>query len=197
MHRSPTFLCEPLEHSRTPLSSTMFRALHCFRHNTWIGWMYPPQKMLYECYTREWGAQYPFYLWHLQHRQLVHKEGWLLKNWCFWIVVLEETLESPLDCKENKPIHLKEINPDCSLEGQILKLRLQYFGHLMRREDSLEKTQILGKCEGKRRRGRRRMRWSLCHWSYQHEFDPTLGGSGRQEGLACCGPWGHKESDTT
>ena len=69
-------------------------------------------------------------------------------------MVLEETLESPLDCKENKPIHfLKEIKPECSLEGQILKLRLQYFGHLMRREDSLEKTLMLGKCEGKRRRG--------------------------------------------
>ena len=54
---------------------------------------------------------------------------------------------------------LKEINPECSLEGQILKLRLQYFGHLMRREDSLEKTLILGKSEGKRRRGRQRMRW--------------------------------------
>ena len=54
---------------------------------------------------------------------------------------------------------LKEINPECSLEGQILKLRLQYFGHLMRREDSLEKTLMLGKCEGKRRRGQQRMRW--------------------------------------
>ena len=55
---------------------------------------------------------------------------------------------------------LKEINPECSLEGQILKLRIQYFGHLMRREDSLEKTLMLGKCEGRRRRGRQRTRWS-------------------------------------
>ena len=66
-------------------------------------------------------------------------------------MVLEEALESPLDCKE--------INPECSLEGQILKLRLQYFGHLMRREDSLEKTPMLGKCEGMGRRGRQRTRW--------------------------------------
>ena len=57
---------------------------------------------------------------------------------------------------------LKEINPECSLEGQILELRLQYFGHLMRREDSLEKTLMLGKCDGKRRRGRQRMRWLDC-----------------------------------
>ena len=67
-------------------------------------------------------------------------------------MVLEKTLESPLDCKENKPIHSKG-NPECSLEGEILKLRLQYFGPLMRREDSLEKTLMLGKCEGKKRRG--------------------------------------------
>ena len=71
--------------------------------------------------------------------------------------MLEETLESPLDCKENLSI-LKEINPEYSLEGQVLKLRLQYFGHLMRREDSLGKTLMLGKCEGKRR-GRQRTRW--------------------------------------
>ena len=63
-------------------------------------------------------------------------------------------LNCPVDCKEMKPIHF-----ECSLEGRILKLRLQYFGHLMRREDSLEKTLMLGKCEGKRRRGRQRMRW--------------------------------------
>ena len=88
-----------------------------------------------------------------------------------------------------------EINPECSLEGQILKLRLQTFGHLMRREDSLGKTQMLGKCEGKRRRGRQRTRW--MDGSDQHEFDPTPGGSGRQVGLACSGPWAHEESDMT
>ena len=74
-------------------------------------------------------------------------------------MVLEETLDSPLDCKEIKPILLKEINPECSLEGQILKLRLQYFGHLIRREESLEKRLMLGKCECKRRRERQRRRW--------------------------------------
>ena len=68
-------------------------------------------------------------------------------------MVLEKTLESPLDCKEIKPV-----NPEYSLEGLMLKLKLQYFGHLMRRTDSLEKTLMLGKIEG-RRRGRQRMRW--------------------------------------
>ena len=67
-------------------------------------------------------------------------------------MVLEKTLESPLDCKEIKLVNLKEINPEYSLEGLMLKLKLQYFGHLMRRADSLEKTLMLGKIEGRRRR---------------------------------------------
>ena len=66
--------------------------------------------------------------------------------------MLEKTLESPLECKEIQPVHLKEISPGCSLEGLMLKLRLQYFGHLMRRADSLEKTLMLGNIEGRRRR---------------------------------------------
>ena len=73
--------------------------------------------------------------------------------------MLEKTLESPLDCKEIQPVHLKEIGPEYSLEGLMLKLKLQYFGHLMRRADSLEKTLMLGKIEGKRRRRRQRIRW--------------------------------------
>ena len=81
------------------------------------------------------------------------------KNWCFWTVVLEKTLESPLDCKEIQPVHAKEISPEYSLEGLMLKLELQYFGHLMQRADSFEKTLMLGKIEGKRRRGRQRMKW--------------------------------------
>ena len=74
-------------------------------------------------------------------------------------MVLEKTLESPLDCKEIQPVHPKEISPGCSLEGLMLKLKLQYFGHLMQRADSLEKTLMLGKIESKRRRGQQKMRW--------------------------------------
>ena len=74
-------------------------------------------------------------------------------------MVLEKTLESPLDCKEIQPVHPKEISPECSLEGLMLKLKLQYFGYVMRRADSLEKSVMLGKTEGGRRRGRQRMRW--------------------------------------
>ena len=73
-------------------------------------------------------------------------------------MVLEKTLESSLDCKEIQPAHPKA-HPECSLEGLILKLKLQYFGHLMQRVDSLEKTQMLGGAGDKRKRGRQRMRW--------------------------------------
>ena len=74
-------------------------------------------------------------------------------------MVLEKTLESPLDCKEINQSILKEISSGCSLEGLMLKLKLQYFGHLMRRADSYEKTLMLGQIEGRRRRGQQRMRW--------------------------------------
>ena len=75
-------------------------------------------------------------------------------------MVLEKTLENPLDCKEIKPVNPKEISPDYSLKGLIIKLKRQYFGHLTQRASSLEKTLMLGGIEGRRRRGRQRMRWS-------------------------------------
>ena len=74
-------------------------------------------------------------------------------------MVLEKTLESPLDYKEIQPVHPKEISPGCSLEGLMLKLKLQCFGHLLQRANSLEKTLMLGKIEGRRRSGRQSMRW--------------------------------------
>jgi len=73
--------------------------------------------------------------------------------------VLKKTLESPLDSKEIKPVNPKEINPEYSLEGLLLKLKLQYFSHMMQRADSLEKTLMLKRIEGKRRKGRQRIRW--------------------------------------
>ena len=91
--------------------------------------------------------------------ELDYKEGWALKIWCFWTVVLEKTLESPLDCKESNKSILKETSPGCSLEGLMLKLKLQYFGHLMRRADSFENTLMLGKIEGRKRRRQQRFRW--------------------------------------
>ena len=102
---------------------------------------------------------YGFSSGHVWMWELVYKESWAPKNWCFWTVVLEKTLESPLDCKEINQSILKESSPECSLEGLMLKLKLQYFGHLMQRADSFEETLMLEKIEGERRRGRQRMRW--------------------------------------
>ena len=92
--------------------------------------------------------------------ELDYKESWALKNWCFWTVVLEKSLESPLDCKKIQPVHRKGDQfwvfigrTDAAAE------KLQSFGHLMRRADSFEKTPMLRKIEGRKRRGRQKMRW--------------------------------------
>ena len=87
-----------------------------------------------------------------------YKESWVLKNWCFWTVVLKKTLESPLDNKVIKTVNPKG-NQAWIFIGKMLKLKLQYFGQLMQKTDSLEKTLLLGKIEGTRRRGLQRMRW--------------------------------------
>ena len=98
---------------------------------------------------------------HVWMWELDYKESWAPKNWCFWTVVLEKTLRVPWTASRSNQSILKEISPEYSLEGLILKLKLQYFGYLMWRTDSFEKTLMLGKIEGRRRRGWQRMRW-LC-----------------------------------
>ena len=96
---------------------------------------------------------------------------------------------------QGDPIHLKEISPGCSLGGLMLKLKLQYFGHLMWRIDSLEKTLMLGGIEGQRRRGWQRIRWlDGITISIGHEFEWTLAVGDGPGGLACCDSWGRKES---
>ena len=98
--------------------------------------------------------------------ELVHKEGWAPKNWCFRIVldcfrivVLERTLESPLDSKEIKPVNPKGNHHEYSLKGLLMKLKLKYFSHLKRKANSLEKMLLLGKIEGNRRRGLQWIKW--------------------------------------
>ena len=110
---------------------------------------------------------YGFSSSHVWMWELDHKQSWVLKNWCFWTVVLEKTLESPLDCRRSNQSILKEISPEYSLEGLMLKLKLQYSGHMMRRADSFEKTLMLGKTEG-RRRGQQRIRWldGITQWTW-------------------------------
>ena len=92
-------------------------------------------------------------------RELDGGESWAQKNWCFWTVVLEKTLRVPWTAMRANQSILKEISTGCSLEGMTLKLKLQDFGHLMWRVDSLEKTLMLGGTGGRRKRGRQRMRW--------------------------------------
>ena len=112
--------------------------------------------------------------------------------------MLEKTLESPLNYKEIKPDQiLKEISPEYSLEGLMLKLKLQYFGHLMQRSDSLEKTLMLGKIEGRRRRRRQRMRWLDDMPDSMDELEQAPGVGDGQGSLVCCSPWGLKELNKT
>ena len=123
--------------------------------------------MLWKCctqYASEFGNKGPsgqgsgFSSGHIWMWDLDYKESWAPKNWCFWTVVLEKTLGVPWTARRSSQSILKEITPVYSLEGLILKLKFQYFGHLMWRTDSLEKSLKLGKTEGRKRRGRQRMR---------------------------------------
>ena len=108
-------------------------------------------------------------------------------------MVLEKTLESPLDCKEIQPVHSEGDQPWDFFGRNDVKLKLQYFGHLMRRADSLEKTLMLGRIGGRRRRGRQRMRWLD---SITDSMDLSLcelrGVGDGQGGLACCSSWGRR-----
>ena len=145
------------------------------------------------------SQSYGFSSSHVQIWELDHKEGWAPEDWHFQIVVLEKTLESLLESKEIKLVSvLKEINPKYSSEGLMLKLKLQYFGHLMERADSTEKTLILGKIEGRKRRGWQRMRWQdgiidSMDMSLSKLGETVNGVQGR---LVCYSPWGCKELDT-
>ena len=133
---------------------------------------------------------YGFSSGHVWLWELDYKESWVPKNWCFWIVMLEKTLKSPLDCKEIQPVHPKG-DQSWVFTGLMLKLKLQYFGHLMRRADSFEETLMLRKIEGRRRRGGmtedEMVRWH--HWLNGHKFGEAAGVGDGQEGLECCSSW--------
>ena len=127
-----------------------------------------------------------------------HKEGWAPKNWCFRTVILEKTLDSPLDCKEIKLVNPKGNQPWVFTEGLMLKLKLQYSGHLMQRTNSSEKTLKLAKVEARRKR-----RWQRMTWldGITNSTDMSLSKLWEMvkdsEGWQCCSPWGCKEFDTT
>ena len=114
------------------------------------------------CYFADKGLSnqsYGFFSSHVWMWELYYKESWVLKNWWFWTVVLRRRLRVLWTARRSNQSILKEISPEYSLEGLMLKLKLQYFGHLMQRTDSVEKILILGKIEDERRRGWQRMRW--------------------------------------
>ena len=126
------------------------------------------------------------------------EESWAPKNWCFWTVVLEKTLENPWTARRSNQSILKEISPGCSLEGLMLRLKLQYFGHLMWRVDSLEKDPDAGRDWGQEEKGTTEDETAGRHHRLDaHEFGWTPGVGDGQGGLACCDSWGCKESDTT
>ena len=113
--------------------------------------------------------------------------------WCW-----RRLLRVPWTARRSNQSILKEISPEYSLEGLMLKLKLQYFGHLIRRTDSLEKTLMLGKIEDGRRREQQRMRWlDGITDSMDMSLNKLRGVDDGQGGLVCCSPWGCKESDTT
>ena len=123
-------------------------------------------------------------------------ESWTIKKafelWCW-----RRLLRVPRTARRSNQSILKEISPGCSLETLMLKLKLQYFGHLMQRSDSFEKTLILGKTEDGRRRGRQDVMAGWHHRLDGHGFEGNLGVGDGQGGLACCGSWGCKASDMT
>ena len=147
--------------------------------------------------TKSLSSQsYGFPSSHIWMWELDHKDGWALKNWCFWIMVLEETLESPLDSKEFKPVNPKLSQPWIFLgrtdaEASILwppDAKIQLIG----------KDPAAGKDWGQEEKGMTED--EMVGWHHQlngHEYEQTLGDGEGQGSQACCSPWGHKESDTT
>ena len=118
------------------------------------------------------SQSYGFSSSHVWMWELDHKESWALKNWCFWPVVLEKTPESPLNCKEIQPVHPKGNQSWIFIVRTDAETETQHFGHLMQRADSFEKTLMLEKIEGRKRRGWQRAEIVVCHHRCDgHEFE--------------------------
>ena len=143
------------------------------------------------------SQSYGFSSNHVWMWELGYKESWAPKKYAFELWCCRRLLRVPWTVRRSNQSILKEISPEYSLEELMLKLKLQYFGHLIRRTDSLEKTLMLGKIESRKRRGWQRMRWLdgiTTRWTWAEQAPGVGDGQGS---LACCSPWGHKGSDTT
>ena len=141
---------------------------------------------------------YGFSTSHVWMWELDYKESWAQRIDAFELWCWRRLLRVPWTARRSTQSILKEISPECSLEGLMLKLKLQYLFLLMQRADSFEKPLMLGGIKGRRRRGQQRMRWlDGITYSIGHEFGWTLGVGDGQRGLACCSPWDHKESEMT
>ena len=116
---------------------------------TTISWSLAVDLKLQRLWVYVWISHPSSHVWMLE---LDHKESWVPKNWCFWTVMLEKTLESPLDCKEIKPVNPKGNQPWIFIEGLMLKLKLQYFGHLMKKNGLIRKDSDAGQ-DGKQKKG--------------------------------------------
>ena len=138
---------------------------------------------------------FPVVMYGCENWTIKKAEHWRLdvfELWCW-----RRLLRVPWTARRSNQSTLKEISPEYSLEGLMLKLKLQYFGHLMRRTDSLEKTLMLGKIEGKRKREWQDEMVGWHHWIDGYEFEQALEVGDGQGSLACCSPWGCKQLETT
>ena len=142
------------------------------------------------------SQSYGFSSSHIWMWELNHKEGWEPKNWHFQTMVLEKTLESPGTARRSNQSILKEINPEYSLEGLMLKLKLQYFGHLMWRAHSWKRPWCWGRLRAGKKRVTEDEKVGWHHWLNGHEFEKTQGDS-EGHGVAESQRWGHRESDMT
>jgi len=131
-------------------------------------------------------------MWELDYKKAECQRIDAFELWCW-----RRHLKVPWTARRSNQSILKEISPECSLEGLMLKLKVQYFGHLMWRTDSLEKTLVLGKIEGRRIRGCQRMRWLDGITDSIDMFEQAPGVGDGRGSLACCSPWDHKMLDTT
>ena len=144
------------------------------------------------------SQSYGFSSSHAWMWELDHKDSWASKNWCFWTVVLEKTLGSPLDCKGSIQSILKEISPEYSLERLMLKLNLQFY------LPPVVKNWVIGKDpdteKDLRQKEKGTTKYEMVgwhHWLDGHEFEQAVGVGDGQGSLVCCIPWGRKESDAT